>query len=62
MTLIILFVIKFRLNGWIDDNFIYFNWFTREKAPEVVGTQDYVLNYLSYTDNLENDIDGKIKR
>ena len=35
--------------------------FIREKAPEVVGTQDYVLNYLSYTDNLENDIDEKLK-
>ena len=35
--------------------------FIREKAPEIVGTQDYVLNYLSYTDNLENDIDEKLK-
>ena len=36
--------------------------FIREKAPEVVGSQDYVLNYLSFTDNKENEIDEKLEQ
>jgi len=35
--------------------------FIREKAPEVVGSQDYVLNYLSFTDSKENEIDEKLE-
>ena len=36
--------------------------FIREKAPEVVGSQDYVLNYLSFTDSKENEIDVKLEQ
>ena len=36
--------------------------FIREKAPEVVGSQDYVLNYLSFTDNKEDEIDENLKK
>ena len=36
--------------------------FIREKAPEVVGSQDYVLNYLSFTDSKENEIDEKLEQ
>ena len=35
--------------------------FIREKAPEVVGSQDYVLNYLSFTDSKENEIDENLE-
>lgn len=35
--------------------------FIREKAPEVVGSHDYVLNYLSFTDSKENEIDEKLE-
>jgi outer membrane protein OmpA-like peptidoglycan-associated protein len=36
--------------------------FIREKAPEVVGSQDYVLNYLSFTDSKENEIDEELEQ
>ncbi|MBL6848423.1 OmpA family protein [Candidatus Levibacter sp. Uisw_134_01] len=36
--------------------------FIREKAPEVVGSQDYVLNYLTFTDSKENEIDEKLEQ
>ena len=36
--------------------------FIREKAPEVVGSQDYVLNYLTLTDSKENEIDEKLEQ
>jgi len=36
--------------------------FIREKAPEVVGSQDYVLNYLSFTDSKEDEIDQNLKQ
>lgn len=36
--------------------------FIREKAPEVVGSQDYVLNYLSFTDSKEDEIDENLKQ
>lgn len=36
--------------------------FIREKAPEVVGSQDYVLNYLSFTDSKENEIDENLEQ
>ena len=36
--------------------------FIREKAPEVIGSQDYVLNYLSFTDSKENEIDEKLEQ
>ena len=36
--------------------------FIREKAPEVVGSQDYVLNYLTFIDSKENEIDEKLEQ
>ena len=30
--------------------------FIREKAPEIVGQQQYIMNYLSSIDNQENKI------
>lgn len=36
--------------------------FIREKALEVVGSQDYVLNYLTFTDSKENEIDEKLEQ